>query len=340
VERLAADRVGEGRRGADDVTGLGAVGQDVLLHADEERAGAALEVLLARQHRAPGGQRAGAAEAGADDLVAEAVAGVRHDLGGGRAGADQVPPVALLVGTVAPGGERRERRAVGAQVAAAGVERQAGQAGEATVAPVGHRGVAAPAVLAEPHDRAAHVVEELAPAGALRHGRAVDVEADDGGERGHRSRRRRLQRRRRLRRTQRDREGDVLVVHPQEPVVRAAEPPERGVVAVVADVVVAVAEHPVAPGDHQVALELGRDDHLVEHPVLGQRRAEVADLAAGGQEAVTANVDRQLVREPHGGRAPPEEVADRHLGPDGGGRQQRVGGGASRHAEEREKLPP
>ena len=341
MERLAADGVGDGRRAADDVAGLGAVGQHVLLHADEEGAGAALEVLLARQHRAPWGQRAGAAEAGADDPVAEAVAGVGHDLGGGGPGADQIPPVALLVGTVAPRHQRREGRAVGAQVAPAGVEGQPGQAVDAAVAPVGHGGVAAAVALAEPHDRAAHVVEELAPAGSLGHGRAVDVEAHHGRERGRRAWVGRLQRRRRLRRAERQRERDVLVVHPQEAVAGAAEPAERRVVGVVADVLVAVVEHPVAPGDDEVPLELGRDDHVVQHLVLGQRCAEVAHLAGGGQEALLAQVDRELVREPNRRGAPPEKVAHRHLRPDGGGHQQRVGGGGtSGHAKEREKLPP
>jgi hypothetical protein len=130
------------------------------------------------------------------------------------------------------------------------------------------------------------------------------------------------------------------VVHPQEPVAGAAEPAERGVVAVEADVLVAVVEHPVAPGDDEVPLELGRDDHVVQHPVLGQRCAEVAHLAGGGQEALPAQVDRELVREPDGRRTPAEKVAHRHLRPDGGGREQRVGGGTSCHAEEREKLPP
>jgi hypothetical protein len=126
------------------------------------------------------------------------------------------------------------------------------------------------------------------------------------------------------------------VVDPEEAVAAAPQRPEGRVVGVVADVLVAVVEDAVAPGDHQVALELGRDHHVVQHGVLGQGRAEVGHLPGGGQEARPVLVDRQQVRQPHGGDpVVPEEAAQR-----GGLCDRGQGGGAARDAEELEETPP
>jgi hypothetical protein len=122
----------------------------------------------------------------------------------------------------------------------------------------------------------------------------------------------------------------------RKPSRRPRQGDERGVVGVVADVLVRVVEDPVAPGDHQVALELRRDDDVVQHGVLGQGRAEVGHLPGGRQEARPVLVDRQQVREPHG-RDPlvsEEAVQRRGLG-DGG-----QGGGAAGYAEKLEETPP
>ena len=140
--RAARDDDTRGRarhRRIGQVAELGAVRLHLLVHPHVERVGsgrAALEVLLRAHDRAPRRGRPGAVERRADDPVAEPV-GVHslEHVGRGRAGADQVVEVTLLVRRGPPRRDALVGDAVEAQVSGRPqrVDREARQPVDAAV---------------------------------------------------------------------------------------------------------------------------------------------------------------------------------------------------------------